>query len=344
MAGETSTSAIDAAVCAPSADLEMIAAPRAKPRADAAADAGAAQRRAAANKQSRSCRGACCAVFTITFALVPLATFLFAAILTVLLWGVECAKDSTENDRSCDYYAWFLYVMGNLVGLATPLTDISPTPGHHLSEMVDLLVSVWAISLAGTSIGIVGALVAVSTSAEEIERKLRSFFSCERAALSFGNANIRFSEFLEDMRDGANQDALFEDEVSNEQLRLIFDAKAVEGRLPVHYADEIRADYRQHLDDKLMESIVHKDARIDRLASEMCEIKSELRDLKTAVAEVVELLRTKSRVDSSASGPLHTAAGQASAFSAADSATEEAAVENSAEDSAATAEEASPEP
>lgn len=52
--------------------------------------------------------------------------------------------------------------MGNLVGLATPLTSVSPVSGHFVSEAIDLLISVWSMALAGLVIGVIANLTFVT--------------------------------------------------------------------------------------------------------------------------------------------------------------------------------------
>lgn len=53
---------------------------------------------------------------------------------------------------------WVLYILGNLVGLGTPLTSNSPGSGQFLAEIIDVLISTWSLAVAGTVVGMVGAL------------------------------------------------------------------------------------------------------------------------------------------------------------------------------------------
>jgi len=46
-----------------------------------------------------------------------------------------------------DYYNWFKYVTGNLVGVG--LTDVGPASGHYVTELIDLLIAVWSLALTG---------------------------------------------------------------------------------------------------------------------------------------------------------------------------------------------------
>ena len=46
-------------------------------------------------------------------------------------------------------FQWWLYIMGNLTGLATPLTEITVASSHVFSEIIDVLVAVWSLTLAG---------------------------------------------------------------------------------------------------------------------------------------------------------------------------------------------------
>jgi hypothetical protein len=190
---------------------------------DAQQQAAVQRRLVRAKGQARARRAACGAVATITFGIVPLAVISFAALLSMFLWAVECHKD---NNR-CDWYQWFLYVMGNLIGLANPLTNISPSNGG-LSQIIDLLVSVWALSVAGTAIGIVSALVAVTTTASSIEKTLNSAFKCDRNALTLKAQMLDFEGFVHGMRDPTSDAAVFEDELTEDQMRMLFKRHARE--------------------------------------------------------------------------------------------------------------------
>jgi len=55
------------------------------------------------------------------------------------------------------------YVLGNLVGLGNPLTDVGPETGHIFAEVIDLLIAVWSLTLAGLVIGAIGSLAWVET-------------------------------------------------------------------------------------------------------------------------------------------------------------------------------------
>jgi len=104
----------------------------------------------------------------IIFFVVPTLIFIFAALFATLIFAAECAAASPTDPADqvgpraqwdpCSWYGWFLYVMGNLVALATPLTNLSTQSGHTFSELVDLLVAVWALALAASFIGIVSSL------------------------------------------------------------------------------------------------------------------------------------------------------------------------------------------
>ena len=65
---------------------------------------------------------------------------------------VECDSDP-DSAGACSYYQWFLYLLGNLVGLGTPLTDNSPSSSSYIGEIIDLLISTWSLSIAGTLYG-----------------------------------------------------------------------------------------------------------------------------------------------------------------------------------------------
>jgi len=70
---------------------------------------------------------------------------------------------------SCRSSQWILYILGNLVGLATPLTNNTPSSGHIIAELLDILVSTWSLAVAGTVIGIVGALTFTTLAVSGLE-------------------------------------------------------------------------------------------------------------------------------------------------------------------------------
>ena len=123
-------------------------------------------------RRGRGC--SCCGHLTgawisflfLTLVLVPTIVFLLAMLFASFLWRIECDAaggsgaqsgcDPTQSATGCPclYYQWVLYIIGNLVGLGTPLTNNTPSSRHALAELVDLLVSMWSISLAGTFYGV----------------------------------------------------------------------------------------------------------------------------------------------------------------------------------------------
>jgi hypothetical protein len=94
---------------------------------------------------------------------IPCIIFALSSIFALILWTIECDASTSDTRQTgvCDWYQWFLYVCSNLVGLGNPLTNVSPQSGHVLSEMVDLLVAVWALSVFGTVVGVIGGLSAM---------------------------------------------------------------------------------------------------------------------------------------------------------------------------------------
>eukprot|EP00658_Telonema_sp_P-2_P079865 TRINITY_DN7839_c0_g1_i2.p1 TRINITY_DN7839_c0_g1~~TRINITY_DN7839_c0_g1_i2.p1 ORF type:complete len:279 (-),score=71.16 TRINITY_DN7839_c0_g1_i2:82-918(-) len=62
----------------------------------------------------------------------------------------------------------FYYVVGNMCGLATPLTSASPTT--TFGRFMDIVVSVWAISVVATFIGIVSGMAFLHTMADTLDQ------------------------------------------------------------------------------------------------------------------------------------------------------------------------------
>jgi hypothetical protein len=139
------------------------------------------------NKEKRSnlirarCCGPCMTFTMFGLVLVPLVVFFIAAVFALPLWGLECQQQAAagltpppgqENDP-CVFYEWWKYIMGNLVGLATPLTNVAPVSGHAVSEIIDLLICVWSLALAGVVIGSIAQLTFVALGVESVDKSVQ---------------------------------------------------------------------------------------------------------------------------------------------------------------------------
>merc|ERR1712031_129452 len=113
---------------------------------DAAADEG----------NPLTCAKAMMIIFFIVV-IIPLIVIVISAVFGAMLADAE---GWTFEDG-------FYYVVGNLVGLATPLTDVSPT--SEGGKVLDVFVAVWSLSLAGVAIGFIGSFSFVGAIAEKIE-------------------------------------------------------------------------------------------------------------------------------------------------------------------------------
>lgn len=214
--------------------------------------------------------------------------------------------------------------MGNLVGLATPLTNVSPTSNHMVAVMLDLIISVWALSLAGTAIGVVGGLGAVSQTSLALERSVHFVCSCKWAKriamLSSPVASniLQLEDFIREMRDLSRTDCIFEGELSDAQLTVLFEGRSddmnSEGRKGMHVQDvsTIRGEVRSALDKQLINNVIRMqprreeacadprlDARMNALDAEV----GELRNLVTRTLAAVEELKltdsSRARISSS---------------------------------------------
>ena len=152
---------------------------------------------------TNGCRLACFDIF-IVFVIAPVVVFAIGVVFAVPLWVIECDEDdpngsadadvrtngTSDADQkggpgdSCLYYNWFLYVVGNLVGLANPLTDVNPESNNGVSEILDLLIAVWSLSLVGVFIGIVGGMSTLARMTDRLNsmgRKLASGCASDQA-------------------------------------------------------------------------------------------------------------------------------------------------------------------
>ena len=132
-------------------------------------------------------------VFTlVVLIIIPLIVYAISAVFTTILWYIECeewkkAQEEEEEDLGsgfapppsppnllqteqydmCNWYEWFKYVVGNLVGVS--LTNVGDgLSGHFVAEIVDIVVSTWSVALIGSVVGLVGGLGLMSTMAEKI--------------------------------------------------------------------------------------------------------------------------------------------------------------------------------
>ena len=101
-----------------------------------------------------------------------------------MLWSFECTDVAAEfggrdnvpdKPGMCSYYQWWLYVVGNLVGVGG-LTDVGPASGHVAAEVIDLLIAVWSLTVAGLVLGIVGNLAWVNSVTETTDASLSKGF------------------------------------------------------------------------------------------------------------------------------------------------------------------------
>ena len=91
------------------------------------------------------------------FIIIPIVIILVAVLFGFILAEVEGWKIKDG----------FFYIISMLCGLPNPLTDVSPDTDE--GKIVDIIIALWALSLAGTIIGIVGAMSVINTLVESAE-------------------------------------------------------------------------------------------------------------------------------------------------------------------------------
>ena len=67
----------------------------------------------------------------------------------------------------------FYYITSMLCGLPNPLTDVEPDTTE--GKIVDIIIAIWALALAGTIIGIVGGMSVISQLVESAEKAVQKF-------------------------------------------------------------------------------------------------------------------------------------------------------------------------
>lgn len=96
-------------------------------------------------------------VILIVVVAIPLLVMAMALIFGSLLAGLEGWVWSTG----------FYYVVSNLVGLGNPLTNVSPDT--TVGKLVDIVIAVWSLSLAGAVIGIIASFSIFDDMANTLE-------------------------------------------------------------------------------------------------------------------------------------------------------------------------------
>ena len=190
-------------------------------------------------KEPRSCSGFLTFIL-IAMIFVPVILFTVAAFFGALLLVIECDEsggvisggdaDASAADDMCSFYEWFKYVFGNLVALATPLTNVSPESGNRVAEILDLLIGAWSMTIAGVIYGFIGALTfttaVVHTTDDAIMRRwarlLRRRTEKVMDDLAADASGMDFEEF----KSAADTLPI---EISLQRLRELFDSHDIDG-------------------------------------------------------------------------------------------------------------------
>ena len=88
--------------------------------------------------------------FGFVFIFIPITVMLMGAFFGAILAEVEGWKIKDG----------FYYIISMLCGLPTPLTEVDPDTDE--GKLVDVIVALWALALAGTIIGVVGGLSVIN--------------------------------------------------------------------------------------------------------------------------------------------------------------------------------------
>ena len=162
-------------------------------------------------------RPGCCApfmtFFLFAFILIPLAVFTVSAFFAAILWEIECdaymhyvAADiaSGEDPNMCSYYEWWLYIVGNLVGVS--VANVTVNSDHPLLAILDLLISVWSLAVAGLVVGLLGSLSWVHLIAQSADSRITGgfemAFGCRGVVVGWpagATGSLEGSQFLEEI-------------------------------------------------------------------------------------------------------------------------------------------------
>jgi hypothetical protein len=163
----------------------------------------------------RQCPKCCAPFFTfVVFGLVfvPIAVFAISAFFGVILWAIECdeyklevGEELANGSDVCSFYEWWLYITGNLVGVS--IATVTVSSNHAVAAILDLLISVWSLTVAGLVVGLVGSFTWVNILTQGADSSLtRGFnraFGIEDAARELAGTAIglEWDQFLELCRD-----------------------------------------------------------------------------------------------------------------------------------------------
>lgn len=92
------------------------------------------------------------------FIVVPVIVLAISFIFGLILAEVE----------GWDIVDGFYYITSMLCGLPNPLTDVEPDTTE--GKIVDIIIAIWALALAGTIIGIVGGMSVIGNLIESAEK------------------------------------------------------------------------------------------------------------------------------------------------------------------------------
>jgi len=95
------------------------------------------------------------------FIVVPVIVLAISFIFGLILAEVE----------GWDIIDGFYYITSMLCGLPNPLTDVEPDTTE--GKIVDIIIAIWALALAGTIIGIVGGMSVISQLVESAEKAVQ---------------------------------------------------------------------------------------------------------------------------------------------------------------------------
>ena len=95
--------------------------------------------------------------FGFVFVFIPITVMIMGIVFGFILAEVEgwSIKDG------------FYYIISMLCGLPNPLTEV--TPENDEGKIVDIVIALWALSLAGTIIGIVGGMSVINSLVDSAE-------------------------------------------------------------------------------------------------------------------------------------------------------------------------------
>jgi len=229
----------------------------------------------------------------LTFIILPAVVLFLAILFGGLLISVE----------DWEFKHGFYYVLGNLLGLATPLWGGSPAT--KFGKFLDVLVSVWSLSLCSAAIGVVGSMRFIHNLVDHIdgERLSDTTQAQLRAMYEELNHATDNDELSFDLFNSTVKKVFHKSSIEGIELKRIFSKFDIDhsGKLSREEAQELLSTLAKSMDSAVisgMQARMLADADIEaemhaqkRLLSRCSKLEEELRDTNLRISSLEAMVK-----------------------------------------------------